>query len=128
MQPLVLEVKWVFGFTAMTLFPWLVLVKKGTPLPNRNSLLVHERVHIRQQLKYSWVYSILRYFLDTKWRGYLECEAYATEVRSLMRGAFGRDGQEMLKYYSTLLRERYGVKVPDQSLQQEIARWVRHGS
>ena len=125
-MPIVAKVPWLFGFSAMTLFPWLVLFKKGMPELNIRHLMLHEGVHIRQQLRYSWAYSVLRYFLDNKWRGFLECEAYAMDVKLLMKG--GRNGQEMMAYYANVLREKYHVDVSDTVLQQEIARWVRHGN
>lgn len=79
----VLEWRWLRpkNIDGIALF-FVILVRPGLTQSHRETLLRHERVHIRQQRDAWWLGFAWRYFTSRRWQLIYEAEAYAVDYRA----------------------------------------------
>lgn len=65
------------GAAAITVWPFVFTTDKNPP----KHLIEHEKVHLRQQVKYLFLGFALLYFGTKRWRYKFELEAYRVSVR-----------------------------------------------
>lgn len=65
------------GAAAITVFPFIICRDKE----NQKHLIEHEKVHLRQQVKYLFIGFALLYFGSKKWKYKFELEAYRVSVK-----------------------------------------------
>lgn len=65
------------GADAITIFPFIFTRQK---LPPKN-LIEHEKVHLKQQVKFLFIGFALLYFGSKKWKYKFELEAYKVSVK-----------------------------------------------
>ena len=65
------------GAAAITIWPFIFTGRDKLP----RHLIEHEKVHLRQQLKFCLVGFAVLYFFSKKWRYRFELEAYRVSVR-----------------------------------------------
>lgn len=72
-------VPWLFGKAAITLAPYVIIMKKYKDDPR---ILAHEQVHLDQVAHYGWWTFYWRYITNLSFRKQMEDEGYAAQYRS----------------------------------------------
>ena len=96
---------------AITIWPFIFTDRDRLP----RHLLEHEKVHLRQQVKYLFIGFALLYFCSRRWRYRFELEAYRVSVRC---------GQTLDSAAAHLSGPLYGNLVTKAQARQDLAmRW-----
>ena len=96
------------GAAAITIWPFIFTDRDKLP----RHLIEHEKVHLKQQVKYLFVGFALLYFCSRRWRYRFELEAYRVSVR------YGLTLDQAAAYLSGPL---YGYLVTKAQARQDLA-------
>ena len=80
---------------------FVILIRPGLSARQRETLLQHERVHIRQQRDGWWLGFAWRYLTSRRWQLIYEAEAYAVDYRA------GRNVEDILNQLQGHAGRRY---------------------
>lgn len=101
------------GAAAITIWPFIFVDRRPNRVPRH--IIEHEKVHLRQQVKYLFIGFALLYFCSRRWRYRFELEAYRVSVRC---------GQTLDSAAAHLSGPLYGNLVTKAQAKQDLAmRW-----
>ena len=70
--------------TGITIFPFIFIDIRSTH-PSYDMLITHEKIHLKQELKYLVIPFFVLYLVSSKFRFTMELQAYTTDIKYLLR-------------------------------------------